>query len=102
MNGPTRPRLHSRDWFGKASAGAVLGLAIALLITSIFTLLVVPTDPEAMSGKAQFAMWMVAPVWAAILSFVFLFQNGRRAWLSLGMVTLALYAVLQCVHRFLT
>ncbi len=94
----TRPRLQSRHWLGKTTAGAFFGLAIALILTSAFTLLVQPADPEAMSGKAQFVMWMVAPIWAGILSLVFLFRDGKRAWLWLGVATAVAYVLLRFVH----
>ena len=35
-------------------------------------------------GKVQFNMWMIAPVWATVLGFVFLFRDSLRAWAWLG------------------
>lgn len=29
-------------------------------------------------------MWLVTPIWLTVLSLVFLFASGRRAWLWLG------------------
>lgn len=79
-------RYSSRDWFGKASAGVILGFAIALAWTGVVAWL----GPEGLmhsSGKTQLNMWLMAPIWATIVSFCFLFKSTLRAWLWLGLVT---------------
>ena len=80
-------RLSSKNWFGKASAGAVLGLALALALACLF---VVITDGETRftSPRGMFAMWMISPVWAGVLSFCFLFRSGWRAWGWLGLANI--------------
>ena len=83
-----------RDWLAKTSAGTLLGLALAFGCSALFshfsTGLLLPI-------RAQLAMWMVTPIWLGILSGVYLFDSGARAWLWLGGATLCLYAVLALV-----
>lgn len=94
MRGRTTKReLTSRDWFGKASAGLVLGLAIALGFSGVlFHALGIGESYFSLPG--QFTMWVMAPVWAIILSLCFLFGSGLRAWLWLGAVSAAIWAIL--------
>ena len=78
----SRMRLQSRHWFGKTLAGTVLGYTLALAVSGLVALL----TPGGFSGegKVQFNMWMIAPVWATVLGFVFLFRDSLRAWMWLG------------------
>lgn len=91
MSAP-RQRLQSRHWFGKTMAGLVLGYALALALSGVFALL----TPGGLGGegKIQFVMWTIAPVWATVLGFVFLFRDSRRAWLWLGMATALAWGLL--------
>lgn len=75
--------LSSRDWFGKASAGLILGLTIALGVSGLLSRALGISETY-FSLKGQFTMWMIAPVWAGILSLCFLFRSGARAWAMLG------------------
>ena len=77
------PRLESRHWFGKTCAGVLLGFGLALALSGLFAWLG-PDGIDAGSGKRQFNMWLMAPVWATVLSFVYLFRTSLRAWLWLG------------------
>ena len=52
-------------------------------------------------GKVQFNMWLVAPLWAGVLSFVYLFRDSRRAWLWLGLANLLAFALLWAVRTAL-
>ncbi|MCJ2182069.1 hypothetical protein MTR62_05035 [Novosphingobium sp. 1949] len=92
---PPRPALSSRNWLGKASAGLVLGFVLALGLAGL-TYWAIGAGEGALSTKAQFTMWLMAPVWALVLSFCFLFRSGPRAWAVLGLacalVWLALFA----------
>lgn len=69
----------SRDWFGKASAGLLLGFVIALGASGLFKLAANVGDTF-FSTKGQLSMWLIAPVWAGVLSFCFLSTSTRRAW----------------------
>lgn len=91
MNAP-RERLQSRHWFGKTMAGFVLGYALAVALSGVFALL----TPGGLGGegKIQFVMWTIAPVWATVLGFVYLFRDSLRAWLWLGVATVAAFGLL--------
>lgn len=83
-------KLSSRNWTGKASAGLLLGYAIAIALSGLIDLAAGPRS----NGKMQFVMWMVPPVWCTILCLCFLFRDGRRAWLGLGVTAVALFGAL--------
>ena len=85
-----KAQLTSRDWFGKASAGLVLGLAIALGISGLLAEAMGLKDTY-FSIQGQLTMWLMAPVWALILSFCFLFRSGPRAWAMLGAAAAAIW-----------
>jgi len=73
-----------RDWLSKTLAGLLLGAVLALVCSGLFSQLN-PRMPFAVRG--QLAMWMVPPIWLGVLSSVFFFANGLRAWLWLGAVS---------------
>jgi len=85
--------LTSRDWFGKASAGLLLGLAIAIGVSGLLSWALGIRDTY-FSLPGQFTMWMVSPIWCGILSFCFLFRSGARAWAILGLATAAIWLAL--------
>lgn len=88
----TRPRLDSRHWLGKTLAGAVLGYTLSVALSGVIALLT-PGGLEG-GGKIQFNMWMIAPLWATVLGFVYLFRDSLRAWLWLGLANAFAFAVL--------
>lgn len=89
----TKNTLTSRNWFGKASAGLILGFLLSLALGGA-------VGRFAFGGVGRFSiehqltMWLIAPVWLAILSGCFLFLTGLRAWLWLGAANLALWSLL--------
>ena len=87
-----RPKLQGRHWFGKTLAGVVLGYTLSIALSGVFAWL----TPGALagSGKIQFTMWVVAPVWATVLGFVYLFRDSLRAWLWLGLANAVAFAAL--------
>ncbi|MCB2060033.1 MAG: hypothetical protein R3E09_06115 [Novosphingobium sp.] len=85
--------LSSRDWFGKASAGLILGFLLALGAGGLFKV-AAGVGETFFSTKGQFAMWMMSPVWALVLSLCFLFRSSLRAWLWLAAANLVLWALL--------
>ena len=87
----TKPPAIRRDWLSKTLAGTVLGFTLAIACSGLFALL---TPGLAMNAKAQLSMWLVMPVWLGVLSFVFLFASGRRAWLWLGAANALVFGVL--------
>ena len=94
-----RTRLQSRHWFGKTTAGVVLGYALSVALSGVIALLT--PGGLAGEGKLQFNMWMIAPLWATVLGFVFLFRDGRRAWSWLGAATLAASGLLALLKAWL-
>ncbi len=85
--------LTSRDWFGKASAGLVLGFIVSLGLSGLLAWALGVSDTY-MSTKGQVAMWVLAPLWAGILSFCFLFRSGPRAWAVLALLAAVIWAAL--------
>lgn len=81
---PIRP-----DWVAKILAGTLLGFTLAVGCSG---LLVHLTPGMAKVIQGQLAMWLVMPVWLGVLSLVFLFASGWRAWLWLGAANLLLFA----------
>ncbi|MEF3367604.1 hypothetical protein V3H18_13775 [Methylocystis sp. 9N] len=89
-----------RDWLSKTSAGTILGFTLALAISGLFARL----GPGGFTtpNKYQLVMWLIAPVWLGVLSFCFLFQSGKRAWLWLGAANALAYAGLLACRHFLS
>jgi hypothetical protein len=89
-----------RDWVSKSLAGLLLGFAFAIALAGLFAHL----GPEGLEGrnKYQLVMWLIAPIWLGVLSLVFLFRSGLRAWLWLGGASLVahggLYACRLLLH----
>ncbi len=83
-------QLSSKDWFGKASAGVILGFGVALGASGLLTWLLGVQDTY-FATKGQLAMWFMSPVWALVLSLCFFFSTGLRAWLWLGLANLVLW-----------
>lgn len=78
---PTKPAPIRRDWVSKTLAGMLLGLGLALGCSGLLAALL-PGMPLPVSG--QLVMWLVPPVWLGVLSLVYFFASGLRAWLWLG------------------
>lgn len=88
-----QPPLSSRNWFGKASAGLIMGFVLALGLTGAFAWFG-PGEVGYFSAQSQVTMWMMGPLWAGILSFCFLFRTGLRAWLWLGGASALVWGIL--------
>lgn len=87
------PQLSSRDWFGKVAAGVALGFTLALACAGLFKVSLGIGDTF-FSTQGQFAMWLMAPVWAFTVSLCFLFGSSARAWAWLGLVNALAWGVL--------
>jgi hypothetical protein len=85
---PGKPAPIRRDWKSKSLAGALLGFALAMGASAALAAL---TAGIPLATRSQLAMWLVPPVWLGILSTVYFFASGLRAWLWLGGACLALY-----------
>lgn len=89
--------ISSRDWFGKASAAVLLGFTLSLALTCTFGVLF-STGDAYFSAQGQIAMWLMSPIWCAILSFCFLFRSSRGAWywlLAANLLAWGLYAAIR-------
>lgn len=93
----TPQALSSRDWFGKVSAAFVPGFTLALALTSTFRTLFAEGD-ALFSAQGQIAMWMMSPIWCALLSLCFLFRSTARAWASLTIANLLAWALYATVR----
>lgn len=88
---PSKPPPIRRDWISKTLAGTLLGLALALGASGLFSHL---NAGMPLSVRGQLAMWMVPPVWLGTLGGVYFFASGLRAWLWLGGATVLTYGAL--------
>jgi hypothetical protein len=87
----SKPAPIQRDWVSKTLAGALLGLALALGASGVFSQL---NADMPLPVRGQLAMWMVAPVWLGTLGSVYFFQSGLRAWLWLAGASLLIHGAL--------
>lgn len=69
---PVRP-----DWISKTLAGLVLGFSLANIASG---LLMTRLRDMPIEVSGQLAMWLVPPVWLLVLSLVYFFSSGARAW----------------------
>lgn len=89
---------YRKDYLSKTLAAVILGLGIAFAGSALIAW-GTPGGPAA-PNKFQFVMWIVSPLWTLVLALVYLFRNGRRAWLVLGLANLVLFGVYLLI-RFL-
>ncbi|MFT3802576.1 MAG: hypothetical protein QM766_15330 [Burkholderiaceae bacterium] len=84
------------DWWGKTSAGVILGFGLAVALVGLFAYLV-PGGIEGPGGRHTLWRWLVPPIWIGVLSSCFLFRSGLTAWFWLGAANLiAFSALLAC------
>lgn len=94
MSDQTAPQpLSAKNWFGKTGAGVILGFFIALGVSGLFRL-AVGIDEAFFSTAGQVSMWLMAPVWALVISFVFFFSTGLRAWFWLALANIVIWGLL--------
>ncbi|HWJ70556.1 MAG TPA: hypothetical protein VNS79_10970 [Sphingobium sp.] len=94
-----KPLLTSRDWFGKASAGTLLGFVLALGLSGLL-MHALGESETFLSPRGQLSMWSMALTWPGILSFCFLFRSGARAWGWLTLASLLVWAPLLLIGLF--
>lgn len=75
--GRGRPRPIRPDWVSKTLAGLLLGFSLAVIAAGLL-MTMLEGMPLPVSG--QLAMWLVPPLWLGVLSFVYFFSSGLRAW----------------------
>ncbi|MDT4834274.1 hypothetical protein FQZ97_679080 [compost metagenome] len=69
----------------------MLGFALAMGASAVLAAL---TADIPLVTRSQLVMWLVPPVWLGVLSTVYFFASGMRAWLWLGGACLLLYGAL--------
>lgn len=89
----TKRPLTSSDWFGKASAGLILGFLLSLGLCGVFGTMG-PGSISFNDAQGQVTMWLMAPFWTGFLSFCFLFGSTLRAWVWLGAANVAVWGLL--------
>ncbi|TGD73387.1 hypothetical protein E4634_10155 [Mangrovimicrobium sediminis] len=89
-------RYSSRDWLGKASAGLVCGVFLALGAGGLLARFALGGVGR-FSLEHQFTMWLVSPLLLAILCACFMFRSGLRAWAWLGAANLLVWGLLLAV-----
>jgi hypothetical protein len=79
------------DWLSKTLAGTLLGFTLAIGCAGLFNWLAADMP---LSIRGQLAMWLTAPVWMGVLSGVYFFRSGKRAWVWLGGANLLVFGFL--------
>lgn len=92
-----RARTIAPDWISKTLAGALLGFTLAIGCAGVFSWL---AQDMPMTERGQLAMWMTAPIWLGVLSTVYFFRSGTRAWAWLALANVLVFAPL-AVSRLL-
>lgn len=80
------------DWLGKTLCGVVLGFTLALAIVGLFAWFG-PGGIDA-RDKYQFNMWLMAPLWLCVISFIYLFHSTRHAVIWIGSANLLAWTLL--------
>jgi len=71
------PRPVRADWVSKTLAGLLLGFSLANVASG---LLMTRLRDVPLEVSGQLAMWLMPPVWLLVLSLVYFFSSGARAW----------------------
>jgi hypothetical protein len=87
----------ARDWWSKTVAGTLLGFTLAIGCAGLFNGL---AGGMPLTVRGQLAMWLTAPVWMGVLSGVYFFRNGKRAWAWLGGANLLVFGSLAAIRLF--
>ncbi len=86
-------RYSSRDWLGKASAGLLGGVFLALGLGGLLAHFALGGVGR-FSLEHQFTMWLVSPLLLCTLCACFMFRSGLRAWAWLGAANLLVWGLL--------
>lgn len=74
-----------RDWVSKSLAGLVCGGLLSIAMTGLIDLWCASVP---LSIRGQIDMWLLPPIWLAVMSGVYFFRSGRQAWVNLGLAAL--------------
>lgn len=86
-----KPKAIAHDWLSKTLAGTLLGFTLAIGCAGLFNGL---AGGMPLGVRGQLAMWLTAPVWLGVLSGVYFFPSGKRAWAWLGGANLLVFGLL--------
>lgn len=81
------------DWWGKTSAGLILGIGLAFSLVGLYAYLG-PGGIDAPGGRYSLMRYLEVFVWITVFGFCFLFRSGRAAWAWLGAANLISFAAL--------
>lgn len=85
-----------RDWLSKSIAGVTLGFTLAIGCSGLLLAALSGLPPPL---RAQFAMWLVVPLWFALLAACYALRSGMRAWLWLGGGNLIVFGLTALLHH---
>ena len=82
----------------KTCIGVILGLTLSYGLVALFAWfgpdnLNQELSAERLLWKTQFNMWLIAPIWMLIVSFVYLFNTAKSAFIGLGLANGCVYLV---------
>lgn len=86
----TKHKAIAPDWVSKTLAGTLLGFTLAIGCAGLFSWLAAEMP---LSIRGQLTMWMMAPIWVGVLSGVYFFSSGKRAWAWLACANLLIFSV---------
>ncbi len=92
MKPPRNTEKIAGHWIGKTTAGALCGFALSIASSGLLAHLAPGSSANA--SKAEVAMLSVPLVWIAVFSLAYLFRSGLRAWIWLGGISVAAFALL--------
>jgi hypothetical protein len=90
-----KPKAIAPDWLSKTLAGGLLGFTLAIGCAGLFNWL---AGGMPLGIRGQLAMWLTAPVWLGVLSGVYFFRSGKRAWAWLGGANLLVFGLLWAIR----
>lgn len=86
-----------RSLMTKFVAGVVGGFGLAIAASALFARL----SPGGLTAASKFhvTMWLVPPLWIAVVSASFMFRTGARAIGGLALANLAAFALVLLCQR---
>lgn len=87
----------NRDLGSKAIAGTFAGFTLSVALCGLYGWL----GPGSLVDKYMVVLWLLLPVWMAILTGCFFFTRGKHSWFVLIIANLIAYALLGSVRQIL-
>ena len=83
MSAGTATPIPTAGWSARLLAGLLAGAALSLGTMALIGRLL-DCVPSPQTVGAQALMWLVAPIWCAVMAASVLFRSAARAWIVLG------------------